>query len=66
VLRALTNFRQQHALFKDLFRGLFLVPFFGVNLRKNWLVRMKFSSAETKQSREHSTSNAQLSRNTGD
>jgi hypothetical protein len=64
--RALINFRQQHALFKDLFRGLFLVPFFGVNLRKNWLVRMKFSSPETKQSREHSTSNAQLSRNTGD
>ena len=64
--RALINFRQQRALLKDLFRGLLLIPFFGVNLRKNWLVRMKFSSPETKQSCEHSTSNAQLSRNTGD
>ena len=44
--RALINFRQQRALLKDLFRGLLLVPFFGVNLRKNWLVRMKFSSRE--------------------
>jgi hypothetical protein len=64
--RALINFRQQRALLKDLFRGLLLIPFFGVNLRKNWLVRMKFSSGETKQSREHSASNAQLSRNPGD
>ena len=64
--RALINFRQQRALLKDLFRGLLLIPFFGVNLRKNWLVRMKFSSPETKQSREHSTPNAQLSRNPGD
>jgi flavin-dependent dehydrogenase len=64
--RALINFRQQSALLKDLFRGLLLIPFFGVNLRKNRLVRMKFSSPETKQPREHSTSNAQLSRNTGD
>ncbi len=64
--RALINFKQQRALLKDLFRGLFLVPFYGVNLRKNWLVRMKFSSRETKQARERSTSDAQLSRNLGD
>jgi flavin-dependent dehydrogenase len=64
--RALINVRQQRALLKDLFRGLLLIPFFGVNLRKNWLVRMKFSSGETKQSRQHSASNPQFSRNPGD
>ncbi|MGB2672233.1 MAG: hypothetical protein WAO11_16095, partial [Candidatus Acidiferrum sp.] len=41
--RGLISFRQQRALLKDLFRGLFLVPFHGVNLRQNWLVRMKFA-----------------------
>jgi flavin-dependent dehydrogenase len=64
--RALINFKQLRALLKDLFRGLFLVPFFGSKLRKNWLVRMKFSSRETKQARERSASDALLSRNIGD
>jgi flavin-dependent dehydrogenase len=44
--RGFIRFRQHRALLKDLFRGLFLVPFYGVNLRKNWLVRMKFASRE--------------------
>ncbi|MGC1486071.1 MAG: tryptophan 7-halogenase [Candidatus Acidiferrum sp.] len=42
--RALANFRQQHALLKDVFRGLLLTPFRGTKLRENWLVRMKFAS----------------------
>jgi len=44
--RALIRFRQQRALWKDVLRGLLLVPFRGSNLRKNWLVRMKFASHE--------------------
>jgi flavin-dependent dehydrogenase len=42
--RALTNFKQQRALLKDVFRGLFLVPFYGTKLRDSRLVRMVFSS----------------------
>jgi flavin-dependent dehydrogenase len=64
--RALFNFRQQRALFKDIWRGLSLVPFHGTNLRKSKLVRMMFSSRETKQAREDSSSDALLSRNIGD
>jgi flavin-dependent dehydrogenase len=64
--RALINFKQQRALLKDLFRGLFLVPFFGSKLRENPLVRMKFATRETKQPRQHSGSDALLSRNVGD
>jgi flavin-dependent dehydrogenase len=64
--RALFNFRQQRALFKDIWRGLSLVPFHGTNLRKSKLVRMMFSSRETKQAREDSGSDALLSRNIGD
>ena len=45
--RGLIRFKQQLALLKDLFRGLFLVPFHGTKLRENRLVRMMFSSRET-------------------
>jgi len=44
--RGLINFDQQRALFKDVFRGLFLVPFYGTRLRESRLVRMIFSSPE--------------------
>jgi len=64
--RGLFSFRQQRALFKDLLRGLFLVPFYGSKLRENWLVHMMFSSRETKLAREDSGSDALLSRNIGD
>ena len=46
--RGLSSFDQQWALLKDLFRGLFLVPFHGIKLRENSLVRMMFSSRETR------------------
>jgi hypothetical protein len=38
--RGLISFDQQRALFKDVFRGLFLVPFYGTRLRESRLVRM--------------------------
>jgi flavin-dependent dehydrogenase len=41
--RALISFNQQRALWKDVFRGLFLVPFYGTKLRESRLVRMIFS-----------------------
>jgi flavin-dependent dehydrogenase len=44
--RGLISFDQQRALFKDVFRGLFLVPFYGTRLRESRLVRMIFSSLE--------------------
>ncbi len=44
--RGLISVDQQRALFKDVFRGLFLVPFYGTKLRESRLVRMIFSSAE--------------------
>jgi flavin-dependent dehydrogenase len=44
--RGLISFKQQRALLKDVFRGLFLVPFHGTKLRENRLVRMMFSSRE--------------------
>jgi hypothetical protein len=44
--RGLIRFKQQRALLKDLFRGLLLVPFHGIKLRENRLVRMMFSSRE--------------------
>jgi flavin-dependent dehydrogenase len=44
--RGLINFNQQRALLKDVFRGLFLVPFYGTKLRESRLVRMIFSSCE--------------------
>jgi hypothetical protein len=44
--RGLNSFDQQRALFKDVSRGLFLVPFYGTRLRESRLVRMIFSSPE--------------------
>jgi flavin-dependent dehydrogenase len=40
--RGLTRFRQQRAMFRDMLRGLLLLPFRGAKLRENWLVRMAF------------------------
>ena len=40
--RGLMRFGQQRALFKDVVRGLVLLPFHGTKLRENWLVRMAF------------------------
>jgi len=42
--RGLFSFNQQRALFKDVFRGLFLVPFYGTKLTESRLVRMLISS----------------------
>jgi flavin-dependent dehydrogenase len=42
--RGLFSFNQQRALLKDVFRGLFLVPFYGTKLRDSRLVRMLLSS----------------------
>src|SRR4029077_1055981 len=44
--RGLICFSQQRALLKDLFRGLFLVPFYGTKLRESRLMRFMFSSRE--------------------
>jgi flavin-dependent dehydrogenase len=63
--RALLRFSQQRAFWKDVLRGLSLVPFYGIKLRENWLVRMKFSPREMKISGEESSSNARLTRNAG-
>jgi flavin-dependent dehydrogenase len=40
------RFKQHRALFKDLFRGMFLVPFYGTKLRKNMLLRKLFGTSE--------------------
>ncbi|HWO34839.1 MAG TPA: tryptophan 7-halogenase [Candidatus Acidoferrum sp.] len=64
--RGLISFRQQRALLKDVLRGLFLVPFYGIKLRENRLVRGLFRSGETRLAREDSGSDALLSRNVGD
>src|SRR5579863_5110455 len=45
--RGLFSFSQQRALFKDVFRGLFLVPFYGTKLRESRLVRMLTSSSRS-------------------
>jgi flavin-dependent dehydrogenase len=59
--RALIRFRQQRALWNDMLRWLLLVPFRGSNLRKNWLVRMKFASHEmTMESSNRRTSSGDL------
>jgi flavin-dependent dehydrogenase len=42
--RALICFTQQWEWLKDVFRGLFLVPFYGTKFRENKLVQMAFSS----------------------
>jgi len=44
--RGLICFSQQRALFKDVFRGLFLMPFYGTKLRESRLVQLIFSSRE--------------------
>jgi hypothetical protein len=44
--RGLIRFSQQWALLKDVFRGLFLVPFRGTKLRESTLVRMMFASRQ--------------------
>jgi flavin-dependent dehydrogenase len=64
--RGLLSLGQQRALLKDVLRGLFLVPFYGIRLRENRLVRAMFSSRETRLAREDSGSDALLSRNIGD
>jgi len=48
--RGLICFKQQRALLKDVFRGLFLVPFYGTRLRESRLVRMVFRTRELQQS----------------
>src|ERR1700741_1401526 len=45
--RGLFSFNQQRALLKDVFRGLFLVPFYGTKLRESRLVRMLISSSRS-------------------
>lgn len=45
--RGWIRFSQQRALLKDVFRGLFLLPFRGAKLRENMLVRIMFPSSET-------------------
>ena len=42
--RGLICFNQQRALLKDVFRGFFLVPFYGTKLRESRLVRWAFRS----------------------
>jgi flavin-dependent dehydrogenase len=63
--RALLRFSQQRAFWKDVLRGLLLVPFYGIKLRENWLVRMKFSPREMKIPGEESPSNARITRDAG-
>ena len=63
--RALIRFRQHRAFWKDVLRGMSLVPFYGVKLRNNWLVRMKFSPRERKISGKESPSSAPLARDAG-
>ena len=64
--RALIRFRQQRAIWNDILRWLLLVPFRGSNLRKNWLVRMKFASHEmTMESSKRRTSSGDLTQRQG-
>lgn len=42
--QGLAQFKQQHALFKDILRGLALLPFHGAKLRQNVLVKRAFRS----------------------
>jgi flavin-dependent dehydrogenase len=50
--RGLVQFRQQQALLKDLLRGLALVPFHGIKLRKSGLVRSAFRSHRIEMNKE--------------
>src|SRR5579864_2535228 len=61
--RGLIRFKQQRALLKDLFRGLLLVPFHGIKLRENRLVRMMFSPRETGMEGKNSGASARVNRN---
>jgi hypothetical protein len=56
--RGLSSFDQQRALLKDLFRGLFLLPFYGTKLRESRLVRMVISSRQLGSARNDSGSSA--------
>ena len=56
--RSLISVNQQRALFKDVFRGLFLVPFYGTKLRESRLVRMIFSSTKLGYASDDSGSSA--------
>jgi flavin-dependent dehydrogenase len=50
--RGLTCFSQQQALLKDVFRGLFLVPFHRTKLRESKMVRMICDSSELELARK--------------
>ena len=56
--RALFCFTQQWECLKDVFRGLFLVPFYGTKLRENKLVQRIFSSRQRELTRLDSGSSA--------
>lgn len=56
--RGLSSFDQQRALLEDLFRGLFLLPFYGTKLRESRLVRMLISSRQLGSARNDSGSSA--------
>jgi hypothetical protein len=56
--RGLFSFNQQRALLKDMFRGLFLVPFYGTKLRESRLVHMLISSGQLGSARNDSGSSA--------
>ena len=51
-------FSQQGALLKDVFRGLFLMPFYGTKLRESRLLQMIFSSSQEELASEESSSSA--------
>jgi flavin-dependent dehydrogenase len=51
-------FSQQGALLKDVFRGLFLMPFYGTKLRESRLLQMIFSSSPEGLASEESSSSA--------
>jgi flavin-dependent dehydrogenase len=53
--RGLVQFRQERALFKDLLRGLALLPFHGTKLRRNRLVRMAFRFDRTEKRNRDAT-----------
>jgi hypothetical protein len=42
--RGLFSFHHQRALLKDVFRGLFLVPFYGTKLKESRLAHLLISS----------------------
>src|ERR1700719_3526406 len=58
--RGLFSFNQHRALLKDVFRGLFLVPFYGTKLRESRLVRMLISSRGSEIAAKDSSSTARV------